>query len=152
MSIAIISDNADELEELIALATRGGFEGVNGFAHPAIALDWCMENIPDLVLVDFLMRASDGLEVIRHLRATPGLAEVPLVLMLPHGFQSVSAAAIHNGATDFLAKPVDPAEFFARTRNLLELRAARMRADVSDEAIGRWSTARLGAGALSRVH
>ncbi|MBL8384916.1 MAG: response regulator [Burkholderiales bacterium] len=148
MAIAIINDDADELADMTRLAAAIGIEEVHSFAHPACALDWCETNTPDLVYVDFLMRASDGLEVIRHLRAVPTLADVPLVLMLPRDLHSVSASAIQNGATDFLAKPIDPAEFQARTRNLLALRAARAAASLP--LVHHAAAARHGAGALRR--
>ena len=126
MSMLVICDQPAELEAMLHLAAASGLRDVIGFGHPASALDWCEQNVPDLVMVDFLMRASDGLEVIRRMRANPALAGVPLVLMLPHGFESESAAAWQQGATDFLAKPVDPTEFVARARNLLALRQARL--------------------------
>lgn len=126
MSLLIICDQRDELDQMGALAAAAGFEGVSLIDHPAAALDWCETHAPDVVLIDFLMRASNGIEVIRRLRAIPGMATVPLVLMLPHGFETVSAEAYRQGATDFLAKPLDPTEFMARINNLLALRAARL--------------------------
>jgi len=125
MTTIIICDNAAELAVFTELAGDAGIDDVIGFDHPANALDWCEVNVPDLVFVDFLMRATDGLEVIHRLRAMNAMRDVPIVLMLPHGFESVSARAWRYGATDFLAKPVDPSEFLARSRNLLALRAAR---------------------------
>jgi putative two-component system response regulator len=124
MATIIICDNAAELAIFTDLASGAGIEDVIGFEHPANALDWCAGNVPDLVYVDFLMRATDGMEVIHRLRSMPAMRDVPIVLMLPHGFESVSARAWRFGATDFLAKPADPTEFRARSRNLLALRAA----------------------------
>ena len=125
MSVIIISDSTAEAADLAALAGAARIHDVLAFSHPAGALDWCGANVPDLVFVDFLMRATDGLEVIHRLRAMAALRDVPIVLMLPHGFEAVSARAWRYGATDFLAKPVDPSEFLARSRNLLALRALR---------------------------
>ena len=125
MTTIIICDSAAELAIFTSLASGAGIDDVIGFEHPASALDWCADNTPDLVYVDFLMRATDGLEVIHRLRSIQAMREVPIVLMLPHGFESVSARAWRYGASDFLAKPADPTEFLARSRNLLALRAAR---------------------------
>lgn len=149
MSILIICDQRDELDTLGVLAGAGGFEAVECIGHPAAALDWCETRVPDLVVVDFLMRASNGIEVIRQLRAMPALAGVPLILMLPHGFETVSAEAFRQGATDFLAKPLDPTEFVARLRNLLALRAVRQ-----DPALpaARWNTAPAPLPQRERMH
>jgi DNA-binding response OmpR family regulator len=125
MTTIIICDSAAELATYTHLACDAGLDDVIGFDHPASALDWCADNIPDLVFVDYLMRATDGLEVIHRLRAMNAMREIPIVLMLPHGFESVTARGWRYGATDFLSKPADPIEFLARSRNLLALRAAR---------------------------
>ena len=149
MSILIICDQAAERQLLTALATEAGLDDVKACAHPAAALDWCESNVPDLVVIDFLMRATDGVEVIRRLRAMPAMESVPLVLMLPHGFESVSAEAWKQGATDFLAKPVDPTEFIARARNLLALRGMRLRPGTTAEI---WRAAGLRRGATLGLH
>jgi CheY-like chemotaxis protein len=150
MSTIIICDNPAELAIFTDLASGSGMDEVLGFAHPAGALDWCSENVPDLVFVDFLMRATDGLEVIHRLRSMPALRGVPIVLMLPHGFESVSARAWRYGATDFLTKPADPTEFLARGRNLLALRAAqKARAGIHDTALRAVEPA---AAPILRVH
>ena len=126
MQIVIVSDHSEQVATLQALAVEVGIEHAQGFTHPAAALDWCAENVPDLVLVDYMMRACDGLEFIRRYRAMSHLRNVPVVLMLPAvtGLAGVRAAAWKLGATDFLGTPVDPTEFITRVRNLLVLRAA----------------------------
>ncbi len=149
MSMLVVCDQPAELDAMLQLAASAGLSDVIGFGHPASALDWCESNVPDLVMVDFLMRASDGLEVIRRMRANPALAGVPLVLMLPHGFESVTAAAWQQGATDFLAKPVDPTEFVARARNLQALRQARL---AGDQGLKDWRTAPVRPVAPTHVH
>ena len=136
MSILILCDRAPELEHLLALAAGIAPGPVRGFAHPGAALDWCDLHVPSLVVVDFLLHACDGIEVIRALRAKPALAEVPLVLMLPHGLQTVTAAARKQGASDFLATPVDPTEFDSRVRNLLALAALRLPTGANAAATG----------------
>ena len=149
MSMLVICDHPAELDAMLQLAASAGLRDVIGFGHPASALDWCENNVPDLVMVDFLMRASDGLEVIRRMRANPALAGVPLVLMLPHGFEPVTAAAWQQGATDFLAKPVDPTEFVARARNLRALRQARV---AGDQSLEDWRAAPVRPLAPTHVH
>ena len=126
MQIVIVSDQSGQVSSLQALALEAGIKHAEGFNHPAAALDWCAENVPDLVLVDYLMRACDGLEFLRRFRAMSHLRNVPVLLMLPEvpGLASVRAAAWKLGVTDFLGTPVDPTEFVARVRNLLLLRAA----------------------------
>jgi PleD family two-component response regulator len=132
MSILILCDRAPELETLLELAAAAAPGPVRGFAHPGAALDWCDQHVPSLVVVDFLLHACNGIEVIRALRAKPALADTPLLLMLPHGLQTVTAAARKQGASDFLATPVDPTEFDSRVRNLLALATLQLPACAAD--------------------
>lgn len=126
MQIVIVSDSPEQVGTLCALALDAGLKQVQGFNHPAAALDWCAEHQPDLVLADHMMRACDGLEFLRRFRALPHLAEVPVLLMLPQvaGLARVRSLAWKLGATDFLNLPVDSTEFVARLRTLLLLRDA----------------------------
>jgi PleD family two-component response regulator len=125
MQIIIVSDLQAQVEGLRGLAMEAGLEKVEGFTHPAAALDWCAGHEPDLVLVDYMMRACDGLEFLRRFRAMSHLAGVPIVLMLPSvpGLGPVRASAWNLGVTDFLSTPVDNTECIARLRNLLLLRS-----------------------------
>ena len=125
MPMIIVCDQLCELRNLLELSANSGIDDARGFIHPAAALDWCEANVPDLVLVDFLMRATDGVEFIRRLRTLPALDAVPVVLMLPQGFVTVARAARREGASDFLAKPVDPTEFATRVGNLLAMASIR---------------------------
>lgn len=137
MSILIVCDRSTELATLIAMTGAAVPEDeVSGFSHPAAALDWCENRTPDLVLVDMLMRATNGVELIRRLRALPHMAGVPLVLMLPRGFEQVAASALRHGATDFLATPAVQAELSARIGNLLALRNAQLAAGAPVLAAG----------------
>lgn len=128
MQILIVSDSPEQVGALRALALDAGLKQVEGFTHPAAALDWCADNEPDLVLVDLMMRACDGLEFLRRFRAMPHLGDVPFVLMLPPlaGLGAVRAMAWKLGTTDFLSLPVDHTEFVVRLRNLLLLRSAAL--------------------------
>ncbi len=127
MQILIVSDSPEQVGALRALALDAGLKQVEGFNHPAAALDWCAGNEPDLVLVDHMMRACDGLEFSAPPAPCRTWATCAFVLMLPAplpGLGPVRALAWKLGAADFLTTPVDDTEFVARVRNLLLLRSA----------------------------
>ena len=110
---AILEQVAHALDERV---------NVQGFVRPVDAVVWAAQHVADLVLVDYLMPEMDGIEFAKRLRALPGYAHVPIVMVTVHDDRKVRYAALDAGITDFLTKPIDPRECLARCRNLLMLR------------------------------
>ncbi len=95
---------------------------IHDFDNARDALDWCQENIPDLVLVDYSMPGMNGIEFTETLRRIPSLRDVPVVMITISDDEDVKLEALDVGATDFLNKPIDHFELRARVHNLLTLR------------------------------
>ena len=95
------------------------------FADPRQALAWVSEQVPDLVIVDYMMPDLDGIEFIRLVRAMPGRELVPILMITANDQKQIRYRALDLGANDFLTKPIDKVEFLARTRNMLSLNLAR---------------------------
>ncbi|MGN0908309.1 MAG: HD domain-containing phosphohydrolase [Succinivibrio sp.] len=75
-------------------------------AHDGLAGVEFMSRTPaDLVLLDMVMPGIDGLETLRRIRAIPGCADVPVIMMSATISQDLEAEAFRNGATDFIHKP-----------------------------------------------
>lgn len=68
---------------------------------------------PDLVLLDLRIPKVDGLEVLRRMRQDPELQRMPTVILTTSKADMDLAEAYRNGASSYLAKPVD-FEKFAR--------------------------------------
>ncbi|MDQ3057228.1 MAG: response regulator, partial [Pseudomonadota bacterium] len=92
------------------------------FGDPQTALNWCDDNRPDLLLLDYRMPVIDGLEFARRFRRPLLHRDVPIVLVTVVGDEPIRQAALDAGVIDFLVKPVRPRELRARCRNLLQLR------------------------------
>ncbi|MDQ3040057.1 MAG: response regulator, partial [Pseudomonadota bacterium] len=92
------------------------------FGDPQSALNWCDDNRPDLLLLDYRMPVIDGLEFARRFRRPLLHRDVPIVLVTVVGDEPIRQAALDAGVIDFLVKPVRPRELRARCRNLLQLR------------------------------
>jgi len=78
---------------------------------------------PDLVLLDIMMPGLSGYDVCRRLRADPQTALLPVVLVTSLDPQGERIKGIEAGADDFLPKPINQAELFARVRSLLRIKA-----------------------------
>ncbi|MBL8398999.1 MAG: response regulator [Candidatus Accumulibacter sp.] len=123
--IAIIDDSDINLTLLKALIAKlGGCEAVL-FQNSSRGLQWCSDNLPDLIIVDYMMPELDGLDFVQRLRKVPGRDQLPILMITANDNREVRYRALEIGATDFLNKPVDRMEFSARVRNMLALNTSR---------------------------
>jgi len=95
------------------------------FTDPEPALQWCAGNVPDLVMVDYMMPTMDGIEFIRRFRTMPGCHDIPVLMITANNELALRYQALDVGANDFLIKPIDKIEFLARTKNMLALRKSQ---------------------------
>jgi putative two-component system response regulator len=95
------------------------------FADSREALAWVTQNVPDLIIVDYMMPELDGIEFIRLVRAMPGRQLVPILMITANDQKQIRYSALDVGANDFLTKPIDKVEFLSRARNMLSLNLAR---------------------------
>jgi DNA-binding response OmpR family regulator len=73
---------------------------------------------PDIVILDVMLPGVSGLDVVRQIRAEPGLAQTPILVMT--AFSDIEPAeAEEAGASRFLSKPFDVQELTAAVKELL---------------------------------
>ena len=123
--IAIIDDSDINLTLFRALVKKIGQCEPIVFKESPKGLAWCSQNLPDLIIVDYMMPGLDGIRFIERLRLLPGREDVPVLMITANDDRAVRYEALKTGATDFLTKPVDSIEFSARVRNMLALGASR---------------------------
>jgi adenylate cyclase len=78
---------------------------------------------PDLVVLDIMMPGMSGYEVCRKIRENPATALLPVVLATSLDPNQERVKGIEAGADDFLSKPVNQPELFARVKSLLRIKA-----------------------------
>ncbi len=123
--VAIIDDSEINLTLLKALVGKLDGCQAHTFDDSAAGFAWCAENLPDLIIVDYMMPEMDGIEFITRLRRLPERAELPVLMITANDDREVRYRALQVGATDFLTKPVDRMEFAARASNMLALNTTR---------------------------
>jgi CheY-like chemotaxis protein len=93
-----------------ALGARSGFRG----------LSLAESENPDLIMVDGMMPEMDGWEFCRRIRATPQLADIPIIMFTAVDEADQKLAGFDAGADDYLTKPTEPAELIERVKMILD--------------------------------
>src|SRR5512142_986950 len=111
--ILVVDDQRTNAEVVAGLLRNLGYE-VDVATEGAEALERVARLPIDLVISDIMMPGMDGYELCRRLRAAPATALLPIVLITSLDPQSERVKGIEAGADDFLSRPVNWAELFAR--------------------------------------
>ncbi|MBF0185157.1 MAG: diguanylate cyclase [Magnetococcales bacterium] len=82
---------------------------------------------PDLILLDIMMPDMDGYQVLRHLKANPFTADIPVIFVTAMNNVEDEARGFALGAVDYLTKPISPPIVQARVRTHLTLRRGLLR-------------------------
>jgi DNA-binding response OmpR family regulator len=84
------------------------------------ALARLAQEVPQLVILDWMLPGLDGLEVCRRIRMLPGAAaRVPVLMLSAKGDPMDRIIGLEMGADDYLPKPFEPRELLARIRAVL---------------------------------
>lgn len=126
MNIVIVDDT--EINVLVMEALVSKIDGCTAvpFTDPQLGLQWCRENDPDLIVVDYMMPGLDGVEFIRLLREDPNRVNTPTLMVTADHQKAVRYRALETGATDFLTKPLDSVEFISRVKNMMLIRSSHL--------------------------
>ncbi len=119
--ILVVDDQRANIEIMAELLRSRGYL-VDSAVSGEEALDRVRTDPPDLVITDIIMPGMSGYEVCMRLRADPATALTPVVLVTSLDPQQERITGIEAGADDFISKPVNWAELFARVRALLKLK------------------------------
>lgn len=116
--IYCVEDDAAIRELEVYALTAAGFEArgfVDGdsFWH---ALD---EQLPALVILDVMLPDTDGLTLLKRLRAGARTAQLPVMMASAKGTEYDKVLGLDSGADDYIAKPFGMTELVSRVRALL---------------------------------
>ena len=105
--VVLVVDDDPRSRELMRIVLAAEGCRVQLAADGFEALGMLRAQAPDLVLVDLRMPGMHGLEFCRRVRATDGVAEIPVVVLSGVTDEASRAEVLAAGADGFLAKPMD---------------------------------------------
>ena len=117
-TILIVDDEAP-IRQMVSLALERAGYVVLQAADASEALLVIHEQLPDLVLLDWMMPAMSGIELARRLRRDDYTRELPIILLTARGEEDDRIHGFDAGADDYITKPFSPRELLARIRAVL---------------------------------
>src|SRR5262245_47801369 len=117
----LLADDSITIQKVIELTFSDEDFDVVTVGNGRLAIERVQEVRPDVVLCDIIMPEKDGYEVCEFVKKTPGLSNIP-VLLLTGAFEPFDQdRAGRVGCDGFLAKPFEPQTLIAKVKDLLKL-------------------------------
>ncbi|MBU1254796.1 phosphate regulon transcriptional regulator PhoB [Qipengyuania sp. DY56-A-20] len=129
-SLLLVEDDPALLELLEYRFTNEGY-AVRTTADGDEALILASEETPDLVILDWMIEGTSGIEVCRRLRRDKATAHVPIIMLTAREAEDDRIRGLDTGADDYITKPFSPRELLARVAAVMR----RIRPALAGETI-----------------
>lgn len=117
-TVLIVDDEAP-IREMIALSLEMAGYHVLEAGDALSAHSLIIDQRPDLVLLDWMMPGTSGIELTRRLKRDPVTAGLPIIMLTAKGEEDNKVQGLEAGADDYIAKPFSPRELMARLKAVL---------------------------------
>ena len=115
----LIVEDERAIREMIAFGLkRAGFD-VREAEDCRAARSALADRRPDLLLVDWMLPDTSGLEFTRALKRDRETRDLPVIMLTARAAEADKVAGLDGGADDYLTKPFSPRELLARVQALL---------------------------------
>jgi len=130
--LLIIEDDPDNARSVNEAAEDAGFKTLCA-ATGSAGVEQFRQQLPDLVLSDLVLPDIDGLEVLARLRKLD--AAVPVIIMTAYGSVESGVRAMHEGAYDYVTKPLDLDDIQSKLRRAYEASRLRRQVDTLAQSV-----------------
>lgn len=127
----LLVEDDPALAELLEYRFANEGYAVRATADGDEALLMAAEDVPDLVILDWMIEGTSGIEVCRRLRRDKATAHVPIIMLTARETEDDKIRGLETGADDYLTKPFSPRELLARVAAVLR----RIRPALAGESI-----------------
>lgn len=117
-SVLVVEDEPAQREVLVYNLEAEGYN-VSKAVNGEEALLMVREEMPDLILLDWMLPNVSGIEICRRLKTRSETREIPVIMLSARSEEVDRVRGLENGADDYVVKPYSVAELMARVRNHL---------------------------------
>ena len=111
------------IQELLAFALgQSGYRVAQALSAES-AIEAIRHELPDVVVLDWMLPAMSGLALAKRLRADKRTRALPIIMVTARGDEPDKLAGLEHGADDYLTKPFSPRELVARIKAVLRRRS-----------------------------
>lgn len=127
MSAAIlVVEDEPAIGELVAYACSSQGYAVNRAETAAAARAAVDRQLPDLVILDWMLPDRSGVDLLRELRSHERTRPLPVIMLTARGTEADRVSGLDAGADDYVVKPFSPKELMSRVRAVLRRRAPQV--------------------------
>ena len=127
----LIVEDEPAIQELLAFNVNlCGFKATQAL-DVASAMKQINRTLPDLVLLDWMLPDTTGVEFARRLRADQRTRNIPIIMLTARSDERDKVMGLESGADDYITKPFSPRELMARIRAVLRRRMP----EISEETV-----------------
>jgi len=124
-SILVVEDEP-AIQELVSYSCASNGYEVRRADSVRAAQEAIRQELPDLVILDWMLPDRPGIELLRDLRAAERTRSLPIILLTAKGAESDRVAGLDAGADDYVVKPFSPRELVSRVRAVFRRRAPQL--------------------------
>jgi len=125
-NVLVVDDDRNAVDILKRLLTNEGF-AVQCAHGGREALTLATMHPIDIILLDVMMPDMDGFQVCATLRQDERTREIPIILLTAKDDMETRVVGMRLGVSEFLTKPINKAELFARLRAQMHQRTIEHR-------------------------
>lgn len=123
MTKIVVVDDDDLFRRAVAeCLSLEGFE-VDAYPHLLDLSVLARDQLPDLIVCDVMLPGCSGVDILKRIRATPGISEIPFIFLSARTEPSFQREAMNLGGDDYVTKPVSSADLV----NAVRARLARFK-------------------------
>lgn len=117
-NLLVVEDEEAIREMLVMILEQADFE-VRAVESAEDAQQALAEKVPDLILLDWMLPGTSGVELARRIKKDDSYKELPIILLTARGEEEDKVRGLEIGADDYMTKPFSPKELVARIKAVL---------------------------------